>query len=77
MVRYCKLWAKYRASPFTYTNAKGILDEHDKMLSVVLSNLRLKGWLKVEKDKNDARKRIYFLLNPVEIVDNIAKSKSP
>lgn len=74
MVRYCKLWAKYHTSPFTYANAKETLDENDKRLSVILSNLKLKGWLKVERNKDDARKRIYFLLEPREVMDEIAKN---
>jgi len=45
------------------------------MLSIVLSELRRFGWLTLALDPQDARKRIYTLKSPEEMVRKIAKKR--
>lgn len=76
--RYAILWRKFRKDPFNFDQAGKILNEKDpKTLSVVLSELRKFGWLTVELDSLDSRKRIYKLKAPEVILDEIAENIKP
>lgn len=59
--RYAILWDRLREKPFDSESAKKILKDTDGSLNVAFSELRKLGWLKVEFDPTDARKRIYRL----------------
>jgi type I restriction enzyme M protein len=70
--RYKVLWEFSHDSPFRFEDASKILKEkmHDseEQINVFLSELRKKGWLEVEFDPDDARKRIYKLKSNEEMI---------
>lgn len=70
--RHTKLWGKFGNSNFRMDEAVKFLSgnsgvEKDEV-AVVLSELRKAGWLKVELDPDDARKRIYKLKSKENII---------
>jgi type I restriction enzyme M protein len=80
--RYKTLLEFVRDTPFRFEDAAKILKEkiHDseEQINVILSELRKKGWLEVEFDPEDARKRIYKLKSNEEIISEtfaIAKNQ--
>jgi len=76
-LRYAKLWKEKKNQNFDFDEAKGLLKEkNDKTVSVILSNLRKHGWLKIQLDPNDARKRTYQLKPPKDILEEVAGGKT-
>lgn len=43
------------------------------MVGVILSEMRKAGWLEIRLDPNDARKRLYKLKAPEDVVKEIVK----
>jgi type I restriction enzyme M protein len=79
--RHRFLWEAVHGSPFRFEDAAKILKEkiHDSesQINVFLSELRKRGWLEVETDKEDARKKIYKLISKEEIIsETLAISKN-
>jgi type I restriction enzyme M protein len=70
--RYRTLWEAFYESSFRFEDASKILKEKmqggEEQVNVILSELRKKGWLEVEFDPEDARKRIYKLKSSEEII---------
>jgi len=70
--RHKILWDAFQGSQFRFEDAANILREkmHDSesQINVFLSELRKKGWLEVEPDPGDARKKNYTLISFEEIV---------
>lgn len=75
MQRYATLWAKVQSKPFSYSDAMKILKNDGKRLSVIISELKSRGWITAELDPEDARKRKYRLKNPEDAIHEIVKSK--
>jgi hypothetical protein len=72
MERYSVLWKKFNESEFEHDDASNILkEEKDRLVSVVLSDLKKHGWLTVKLHPDDSRKRIYKLKNPEEAITSI------
>jgi len=69
MIRYSKLWLKFKDKEFTKEQADKIL-WGDNALAVVISDLRKAGWLEMKMDEKDARKSVYKLKNPQENIIN-------
>ncbi len=75
--RYEILWRSFQSSPFRLEGAvkelskgtNGIKDAKDEV-NVVLSELRKEGMVKVEFDKEDARKRIYKLKSKKDMISD-------
>ena len=67
MQRYSTLWNKFKDREFNHDDAFKTLNK-DKMISIALSELRQSGWLEIKLDPNDARKRVYKLKNPEQVV---------
>ncbi|MEN4007292.1 MAG: class I SAM-dependent DNA methyltransferase [Methanobacterium sp.] len=70
--RYSTLWSKFKDSNFRVREAEEVLkrekgSQKEEVL-VVLSDLRKAGWVKVEMDPEDARKKIYKLKSREEIL---------
>ena len=69
------LWEAFQDSPFRFEDAAKVLKEknqdNEDQVNVFLSELRKKGWLTVEFDPQDARKRIYKLKSKKEIIFNL------
>jgi len=70
--RYAQLWKKLKDKKFHYKDAKEILGEKDdKTLSAVLSGIKREGWLEVEINQEDTRKRVYRLKPPEKAIEEI------
>ncbi len=79
--RHKFLWDAFHDSPFHFEDAAKILKEKmqdsENQINVFLSELRKRGWLEVEPDKDDARKKIYKLISKEEIIsETLAISKN-
>jgi len=70
--RYRTLWDAFHNSEFRFEEAVRVFKEKikddERQINVFLSELRKKGWLEVEFDPEDARKRIYKLKSSEEII---------
>ena len=73
--RYSILWDAFKNSPFGMENAIRILKEKNRdrreEIPVFISELRKAGWLNVEFDPHDSRKRIYTLKSKEAIVSEL------
>jgi len=61
--RYATLWNKFKEKDFTFEQAEKVLKDN-KGINVFFSDLRKAGWLEVNFNEEDTRKRIYKLKNP-------------
>lgn len=75
MRRYAVLWAKLKDKKFSYEKAQKILKDKNTVLSVVLSELKKAGWLSVDLNPKDARKRVYKLKSLDKAFKELAKVK--
>ena len=79
MKRYLILWKALGSNEFDLDKAakilavldKGSEKDNKKIVTLFLSELRKAGWLEVQFDENDARKRIYRLKHYEPIFDEI------
>lgn len=67
MQRYSKLWNKFKNKEFDYDQASKALNK-DKMMSVILSDLKKAGWVEIKLHPKDSRKRIYKLKSPEDAI---------
>jgi len=74
--RYALLYEKFRMNPFTYEEAKKVLQENDELVIVVISALKKSGWIKSDRNPKDRRTRIYKLINPQKAMMEIAKENA-
>ena len=63
--RYALLWNKFKDKEFTFEQAEKVLKDNAG-INVFLSDLRKAGWLEVNLNSDDTRKRVYKLKNPEE-----------
>ena len=71
--RYMKLWDKFKDKDFSFEDAKKTLKEDNNFLSVILSEMKKEGWLTLELDPEDARKRLYRLIPLEEVMKKTAE----
>jgi len=64
MIRYSKIWNKFKDKSFSHEQAVKILKDKDQVVSVFLSELKKAGWLEVTLDPKDSRLRLYKLKEP-------------
>ena len=79
MKRYAVMWSEFGERHFAYEDAVKSLGENKSLVAVVLSNLNKLGWLDVNTDKSDSRKKMYTLKNIQIVLEEIAgqwKSKA-
>jgi len=73
--RYKILWENFGRKPFRADEAveilKGGMGDSSEQVNIALSELRKAGFLEVELDPKDARKRIYTLKSKAEISSNL------
>lgn len=70
--RVSKLWKEYGSSEITYKMIKNVLSLDDKStIGVFLNELKTAEWIDVKLNQEDARKRIYVLKEPNEIMKEI------
>jgi len=69
MKRYAKLWKAFDSKDFSFERAVVILKEKDnRVIGIILSELKKAGWVNIKKDPNNARKRLYKLKSPDEAI---------
>lgn len=72
--RYALLWRKFEDNPFTFEQAKKELKfVEGNVVSVMFNELKNAGWITVNLDEKDSRKRNYTLVNPIQIVESSSK----
>lgn len=73
--RYKILWEACQDTPFRYKKAAKTLKEKmrdgEEQVNVILSELRKGGWLHVEPDPEDARRKIYRLESREKIISQM------
>ena len=70
--RLSRLWKKYESKEMTFEMIQEVLSMDDRnTISVFLNELRSADWIEVKSRKEDARKRIYTLKEPNEIMMEI------
>jgi len=78
--RYKVLWDKFKGSPFRVEEAEKVLEENRiesiEGINMLISELRKAGWLTVELDPKDSRKRNYRLKSKEKIISDILKPNS-
>jgi len=72
MKAYSKLWTKFKNKEFNHEDTSETLND-DKIVSIILSDLKRSGWLEVRLDPNDLIKRLYKLIDPEEALKEISK----
>ncbi len=72
--RYALLWKRFGVTKFTFSEAVKSLNDDGKFVSVLLSDLKKLGWVKIELDHNDSRRRVYQLSPINEVSSGILKS---
>jgi len=75
MQRYSLLWVKFRDKKFNHEQTTKTLPDDERMVSVILSEMRKAGWLEMRLDSIDVRKRLYKLKAPDGVVRKIAKGE--
>jgi hypothetical protein len=74
--RYSTLWKSLKDKEFDHNKAAEILKEKkERLVSVVLSDLKKHGWLTIKLHPEDSRKRIYKLKNPEKAIKEIERKK--
>ena len=70
--RYSLLWKTFKEKEFDHDEATSVLKEKkERLVSVVLSDLKRHGWLTITLHPDDSRKRIYRLKNPEAAIQEI------
>ena len=77
--RYAILNTSFKDKPFDFDQALKVLKktfkkDDDRIVRLLLSQLRQAGWIRVDFDKEDNRKRVYMLNAPNTIFANIAQN---
>ena len=71
---YCQLWVEFGENEFYNEEAEGIIKKSKKYSIQALHYLRKNGWLKSRgSSKEDRRRHINKLVNPMDIVNRIGK----
>ncbi|MCH8945595.1 MAG: hypothetical protein IIA85_01615 [Nanoarchaeota archaeon] len=63
VIRYSKLWRKFKEKEFTKSDADKILN-NEKSVSMLLTELRKNGWLEAKTEKGSLRNVKYKLKDP-------------
>jgi len=73
--RRSALWKAFEEKPFTRLEAAAVLKDDEKSVNVVVSELRKAGWIDVQVDPTDARKKLYKLKSTKEIFVESAETE--
>lgn len=72
MQRYSLLWKAFKTKEFEYDEASKVLKEkEERLVSVVLSELKRHDWLTLKIHPEDSRKRIYQLKSPEDAINEL------
>jgi len=70
--RYSILWKRFNKKEFNYDQAvKNLKEKNLSLVSVILSELKKHGWLNLQLDPKDSRKRFYKLKSPEEGIQEL------
>lgn len=70
--RLSKLWSKFGDKEMTYEEIRKTLSiDEDTTISVFLNELKRAEWIEVKLGEGDARKRVYALKSPNEVIASI------
>lgn len=71
---YSKLWNKFKDNKFSNKEAQKMINDNN--LNQALSRLKRDGWLKITLNQEDARKSLYILKNPKEVIEEIVEENA-
>jgi hypothetical protein len=77
MIRYAVLYKEFKCSKiFNRGEAKKAFEKHkiksdEKMTNTFFSELNKKGWVIVNKNKDDSRKKAFRLVSPEKAIQNL------
>ena len=78
--RYRVLWDKFKEEPFRVEEAEKVLEENRienlQGINMLISELKKVGWLTIELDPKDSRKKNYRLKSKENIIKDIFKPNS-
>lgn len=74
--RYAEIYRNVKCNEFNREEAQKLLEEvglykNDKHTNTFFSELQKKGWIRVEKDKSDSRRRKFRLVSPENAILNL------
>ena len=73
--RYRVLWDKFKEEPFRVEEAEKVLEENRienlQGINMLISELKKVGWLTIELDPKDSRKKNYRLKSKENIIKDI------
>lgn len=77
--RYSALYRKFKTKKFTREEARKTLDEfgvdsQEKITNTFFSELKKNGWVEIQRDKKDERKKIFKLIHPEKAILNLELS---
>jgi len=72
MKRYAILWKTFGGNPFAFSEAAHALEENGRITSVFLCKMKKNGWIEPRIMQDDARKRVYTLRTPDDVITQIA-----
>ncbi len=78
MLRYARLWARFKQEPFAHdkaVQALGSLAGDVRMINVLLSELKKRGWLTSERSREDTRKKVYMLRDIRTVIEELAQEQ--
>jgi DNA-binding MarR family transcriptional regulator len=67
MIRYSKLWSKFKEKEFTREQAEKTIPS-DSAIAVFFSELKKAGWIEMKMSQEDARKTVYKLKDPTKAI---------
>jgi len=76
MQRYSALYQKFKMKQFTREEARKALEEfgidsEERLTNTFFSDLNKKGWVEVEKDEKDTRRKLFKLVSPEKAIINL------
>lgn len=74
-LRYASLWREFNDDEFTFEQAKKLLGDSEETLNVVISEMKKAGFIEMSINSEDKRKRLYKLISPDEMIENLEKAE--
>ena len=72
MKRYAKLWKAFDIKEFSFDKAVQVLKEEDnRVIGIILSDLKKAGWVDIKKDPDNGRKKLYNLKKPNQAINEM------
>tara|TARA_Y100000310_G_C19984674_1_gene491385 strand:+ start:213 stop:464 length:252 start_codon:yes stop_codon:yes gene_type:complete len=72
MQRYALLWYKFKEKEFTYEEVCKLFNKDSENLRrALISHLRVNGWLSVQLNTKDSRKREFKLKSPEDAIEDM------